>query len=103
MASASRVKPEPGIKPDPEDATASPAALSDDDLYEDAGDLEFYDKDRPDSYAGKIYLTHVPKYLYDSWAHLDDDAEIRIGTVRQWNETAPNGQVKVGFPTTATC
>ena len=41
MASTSQVKPEPGIKPDPEDAKPSPAALSDDDIYEDAGDLDF--------------------------------------------------------------
>ncbi|RYP73727.1 hypothetical protein DL771_003440 [Monosporascus sp. 5C6A] len=94
MASSSQVtKPEPGIKNDPDDVKPSPAALSDDDIYEDAGDLEFYtDNSAPDSYAGNIYLTHVPKYLYDAWAHLDDDAEIRIGTIRQWNETGPDGQ-----------
>ncbi|KAI0020592.1 transcription initiation factor IIF, beta subunit-domain-containing protein [Xylariomycetidae sp. FL0641] len=81
------VKPEPGIKPDPEAAAGSPMAMSDDDIYEDAGDLEFANLD-PDTNpaAGSVYLTHVPKYLYDAWAHLDDDAEIQIGTVRQWNE-----------------
>lgn len=95
MATASQVKSEAGIKPDPEDAKPSPAALSDDDIYEDAGDLEFYtDQSAPDNWAGSVYLTHVPKYLYDAWEHLDDDAEIRIGTVRQWNEITPNGQAK---------
>lgn len=95
MASTSQVKPEPGIKPDPEDAKPSPAALSDDDIYEDAGDLEFYtDKtvEGTKNFAGSIYMTHVPKYLYDAWEHLDDDAEIRIGTIRQWHEPGPNGQ-----------
>jgi len=93
MASAPKVKAEPTIKPDPEDASASPAGLSDDDIYEDAGDLEFYNIEE-NPMAGNVYLTHVPKYLYDAWAHLDDDADIQIGTIRQWNETLPNGQVK---------
>ncbi|RYO75055.1 hypothetical protein DL762_010196 [Monosporascus cannonballus] len=93
MASTSQVKPESGIKNDPDDVKPSPAALSDDDIYEDAGDLEFYtDNPAPDNYAGNVYLTHVPKYLYDAWVHLDDDAEIRIGTIRQWNEVGPDGQ-----------
>ena len=95
MATTAQVKAEPGIKPDPEDVKPSPAAMSEDDIYEDAGDLEFYtDGLTPDNYAGSVYLTHVPKYLYDAWEHLDDDAEIRIGTIRQWNEIGPNGQPK---------
>ncbi|KAI5868686.1 transcription initiation factor IIF, beta subunit-domain-containing protein [Durotheca rogersii] len=86
------IKPEPTIKAEPDDAGVSPAAMSEDDIYEDAGDLEFYDPN--DIHAGSVYLTHVPKYLYDAWSHLDDDAEIRIGTVRQWNEPGQNGQMK---------
>ncbi len=95
MATTSQVKPEPGVKPDPEDVKPSPAALSDDDIYEDAGDLEFY-ADNPDSNlrtaCENVYLTHVPKYVYDAWEHLDDDAEIQIGTIRQWNEIGPNNE-----------
>ncbi|KAI1107000.1 transcription initiation factor iif [Jackrogersella minutella] len=93
-----RVKPEPGIKSDvgvkseQDDVGPSPAAMSEDDIYEDAGDLEFYDPN--DVNDGAVYLTHVPKYLYDSWAHLDDDAEIRIGTLRQWTEPGSNGELK---------
>lgn len=97
MATTSQVKPEPGIKPDPEDSKPSPAALSDDDLYEDAGDLEFYTDNAHQQIAkdsASVYLTHVPKYLYDAWEHLDDDAEIQIGTIRQWQETLPNGETK---------
>ncbi|KAH9908726.1 transcription initiation factor IIF, beta subunit-domain-containing protein [Xylariomycetidae sp. FL2044] len=93
MASASQLKSEPGIKPDPEVAGASPAAYSEDDIYEDAGDLEFYDSiPNADPHAGSVYLAHVPKYLFDAWAHLDDNDEIRIGTVRQWNEIGSDGQ-----------
>ncbi|KAI2624357.1 transcription initiation factor IIF, beta subunit-domain-containing protein [Hypoxylon sp. NC1633] len=97
MATA-RVKPEPSIKPEPglkaelDNVGVSPAALSEDDVYEDAGDLEFYDAS--DVNDGSVYLTHVPKYLYDAWHSLDDDAEIRIGTLRQWTETGPNGELK---------
>ncbi|KAI1081753.1 transcription initiation factor IIF, beta subunit-domain-containing protein [Whalleya microplaca] len=79
------IKPEPGIKAEPDDGVgASPSVMSEDDIYEDAGDLDFYDPS--DISADAVYLTHVPKYLYDAWANLDDDAEIRIGTVRQWTE-----------------
>ncbi|KAI0152227.1 transcription initiation factor iif [Hypoxylon sp. NC0597] len=86
------IKPEPGIKSEHDDTGASPAAMSEDDIYEDAGDLEFFDPN--DVNDGSIYLTHVPKYLYDAWAKLDDDAEIRIGTLRQWTEPGPNGEFK---------
>ncbi|KAI1456009.1 transcription initiation factor iif [Annulohypoxylon moriforme] len=86
------IKPEPGLKLEQDDLGRSPAAMSEDDIYEDAGDLEFYDPNNiSDSSA---YLTHVPKYLYDAWKGLDDDAEIRIGTVRRWDELGPNGEVK---------
>lgn len=90
------VKLEPGIKPEVDDMGGSPMAISEDDLYEDAGDLEFFD---PDDETNNVFLTHVPPVLYDSWAHLDDDAEIRIGTVRQWAVKDPTkdnpGRMKV--------
>ncbi|ORY66289.1 transcription initiation factor IIF, beta subunit-domain-containing protein [Pseudomassariella vexata] len=95
MASAGRVKAEPAIKPDPEDVrmgTASPVASIDDDIYEDAGDLEFYDPNIPHDPYGSVYLTHIPKYLYEQWAQLKDDDEIQIGTIRQWDETDKKGQ-----------
>jgi hypothetical protein len=88
------VKAEPGIKPDPDRATASPGALSDDDVYEDAGDLEFYDPSIPNDPYGSVYLTHLPKYLYDQWAQLNEDEELVIGKVRTWNEVDKKGQQK---------
>ena len=57
-------------------APASPSAQSDEDIYEDAGDLDF---------AGTtqgLYLTRIPKYLWETWSKLKDDDEIRIGTIR---------------------
>ncbi|KAJ9410022.1 hypothetical protein DTO045G8_2015 [Paecilomyces variotii] len=76
----SQVKQEPGstpfIKPDPDSKETSLGAMSDDDLYEDAGDLDFSNA------AQDVWLTRIPKSLWKHWAHLDDDEEIQIGTVR---------------------
>ena len=57
-------------------APASPSAQSDEDIYEDADDLDF---------AGTtqgLYLTRIPKFLWETWSKLKDDDEIRIGTIR---------------------
>ncbi|KAI1128293.1 transcription initiation factor IIF, beta subunit-domain-containing protein [Nemania abortiva] len=87
------VKPDPSIKPDPDALNSLPGVMSDDDIYEDAGDLEFADfNPATNPTAGDVYLTHVPKYLYQAWANLDDDEEIRIGTVRKWVEVAKDGR-----------
>ncbi|KAL1988997.1 hypothetical protein VTN96DRAFT_5760 [Rasamsonia emersonii] len=77
---AAPVKQEPGstpyIKPDPDSREAHAGALSDEDIYEDAGDLDF-------SQAGQnVWLTRIPKSLWEHWSKLDDDEEIQIGTIR---------------------
>lgn len=79
------------IKPDPEGLGASPGALSEEDIYEDAGDLEFNQNPSFDA----LYLAKVPRYMWDAWNSLDDDAEICIGTIRQSQEKAPNGEIRV--------
>ena len=66
----------PQMKPEPDSLGASPTAHTDDDLYEDAGDLEFAGADQG------LYLTRVPKFLWERWSQLDDNQEITIGTVR---------------------
>lgn len=79
------------IKPDPEGA--SPAVFEDD-IYEDAGDLEF----NKDADHQAVFLARIPKELWEAWSHLDDDAEIEIGTIRAetWQEgERPDGK-KVG-------
>ena len=72
---------------------------SDDDLYEDAGDLEFYDKNATNNTFEKLWLARVPKYIWESWMKLTDrlgpDDEVQIGTLRTWNETNPDGSDKV--------
>lgn len=97
MADNTFIKPEGYIKPDPETMGASPAAQSEDDIYEDAGDLEF----NTDSKWQSLYLARVPKYVWESWSQLDDDAEIQIGTIRQTKIPKGNGQFDVCHYATA--
>lgn len=93
MADATHVKAEPEDSPAP---VGTPA--DEEDLYEDAGDLEFYNK-APENNNETLYLARVPKYVWDAWMklteRLGDDDEIQIGTLRTWNETAPTGQAMV--------
>lgn len=85
------------IKQDPE-ASASPAPMDEDDLDEDAGDLEFYDKSTNPALE-TLYLARVPKYMWDAWLkmteRLGDDDEVEIGTLRTWNETDQDGSQRV--------
>lgn len=74
-----QVKPDPDamhIKPDPDNKDAVLADLDDDDLYEDAGDLDF------STAAQNVWLSRLPRQLWEHWSHLDDDEEIEIGTMR---------------------
>lgn len=89
---AAPVKQEPGaapfIKPDPESKDGL-AGFSDDDLYEDTGDLDF-------SQAGQnVWLTRIPTDLWKHWSQLDDDEEIQIGTVRVEGEANDPKRVRV--------
>ena len=80
----------PYIKRDPDASTASPGAHSDEDIYEDAGDLDFTGSDQT------IYLSRLPKFLWESWLHLDDDQEIKVGRVRI--EGQPGDIKRVKYP-----
>ena len=73
------------IKPDPDALGASPSALSEDDIYEDAGDLDFAEADQ------NVFLTRLPKFLWEIWSKLDDEDEIQIGRIRL--ESQP-GEIK---------
>ncbi|KXH25134.1 transcription initiation factor IIF [Colletotrichum simmondsii] len=95
MADPTYIKPEPYIKPDPEAIPAAP--VDDDDLYEDAGDLEFFDQFGDQGSFGQAYLARVPKDLWEAWDSLPDDAEIEIGTMRQWDVVRPDGSVEHRF------
>ena len=54
----------------------SPGCPSEEDIYEDAGDLDFTNA------AEEVYLTRIPKFLWKSWALLEADEEIHLGTLR---------------------
>lgn len=82
------------IKPDPDTKGASPGALSEEDIYEDAGDLEFFN----DPAFAAAYMAKIPKYVWEQWATLDDDAEIRIGTIRVAKVLDQTGNPSVGHP-----
>lgn len=100
----STIKPDPAIKPEPDAGGSLDVAMSDDDIYEDAGDLEFVDFN-PDTNpaAANIQLAHVPKYLYNAWSQMSDDEEIRIGTVRRWFEIGKDGRQIVRCSCLAQC
>ncbi|POS84331.1 hypothetical protein EPUL_002413 [Erysiphe pulchra] len=83
---------DPIIKRDP-DAKPSSGNFSDDDIYEDAGDLDF----NQDPAYQRMYLARVPKYIWDAWQNLDDDAEVQIGTVRQCNYKGSKGEPKMSL------
>lgn len=84
MADQEKIKAEPDVDgPSP--------MLTEDDVYEDAGDLEFYDPSIPFDPYGAMYLARVPPYVWEAWSKLDDDAEIQIGTIRQWADPPLDG------------
>ncbi|KAL4969379.1 transcription factor IIF subunit TFG2 [Aspergillus stella-maris] len=64
------------IKPDPDDKDTVLADLDDEDLYEDDGDLDM------SNVASNLWLSRIPRSLWEHWSKLDDDEEIQIGTVR---------------------
>ena len=67
--------PSPNVKDEDSDYDASPYP-DDDDIYEDAGDLDFATAQQ------NVWLSHVPKSLWESLASFEDDEEIEIGTIR---------------------
>ncbi|KAK8181804.1 transcription initiation factor IIF, beta subunit-domain-containing protein [Phyllosticta capitalensis] len=79
------------IKPDPD--TASPGGFVDDDMFEDTGELNI----PPDFPASQqVWLTRVPKWLWEKLADFDDDEEIEIGRVYSWKEPG-SSEEKVKF------
>ncbi|KAL2831757.1 transcription initiation factor IIF, beta subunit-domain-containing protein [Aspergillus cavernicola] len=68
----------PYIKSDPDSKDTVLADIDDEDLYEDAGDLDFANA------AQSLWLSRIPRSLWEHWSKLDDDddEEVQIGTVR---------------------
>ena len=58
------------------DSILSPEFSHDDDVYEDAGDVEF------DHSSQEMYLSRIPKFLWKTWSQMDDEQDICIGKIR---------------------
>jgi transcription initiation factor TFIIF subunit beta len=67
----------------------TPSQLDEEDIYEDAGDLDFSQADQ------NAWLVRLPNYVWDSWSKIGEDEEIRLGTVRM--EPGADGKQKVNF------
>lgn len=67
--SSSDIKTEPGFK-------TEPGYADDDELYEDAGDLDVSNGDRA------VWLVKLPQFLAERWRDVDEDEEIVLGTVK---------------------
>ncbi|KAL2352334.1 transcription initiation factor IIF, beta subunit family protein [Cryomyces antarcticus] len=74
----------PLIKPDPE--ISSPTTVMDEDQYEDTGELQLFD---PNDVTSGVWLTKIPKYLWEAWSTMEDDEQIQIGKLRVWGSTEP--------------
>ncbi|PYH97828.1 transcription initiation factor iif, beta subunit [Aspergillus ellipticus CBS 707.79] len=87
------IKPDPYIKADPDSKEAVLADIDDEDLYEDAGDLDF------SAAAQSVWLSRIPRSLWEHWSNLsnggDDDEEVQIGTMRI--ESKPNDIKRVSL------
>jgi transcription initiation factor TFIIF subunit beta len=91
---------DPIVKAEPTDSPGPGQAPADEeDLYEDAGDLEFYDPNAESNRYEALYLARVPKYLWEAWAKLldglGDNDEVRLGTMRTWPVTNAKGGEEV--------
>lgn len=76
--------PSPHVKPEPGNTVPSPY-MDEDDLYEeDPGDLDFSQAQQ------QLWLSHIPRSLWETWSSISDDEEIDIGTIRvEGMETDP--------------
>jgi len=83
------------VKIESESPMTSPGAHSDDDKYEEAGDLDLTDSNQG------IYLTRLPKWLWRSWSSIDADEEICIGTIRVEGDV--QSPQRVGFSCSELC
>ena len=67
--------PDETVKAEPSD-TPSPFPDDDEDIYEDAGDLDFSQAQQ------QLWLSQIPRTLWKKLSTLQDDDEIEIGKIR---------------------
>lgn len=77
MSTAIKQEPNDPIKSEPSDGSLrvkrESGTASDDDDYEDAGDLDMAHGKRG------LWLIKLPKFLLEQWEKIDDDEEIILG------------------------
>ena len=78
---------EPSIKADPDVKGSPMTRFSEEDLYEDTGDLDFSNA------AQSVWLSRIPRTLWENWNNIDEDEEVEIGTIRI--EGKPNDTKRV--------
>ncbi|KAF2118495.1 transcription initiation factor IIF, beta subunit-domain-containing protein [Lophiotrema nucula] len=89
------IKADPDIKMDTDAITPSGSGYMDDEFYEDTGELTLPPKDADKD----VWLTRIPRWLYDAVAKWDDFAEgndndvIEIGKVQYFPDQARQGAV----------
>ncbi|KAK7726065.1 hypothetical protein SLS57_003655 [Botryosphaeria dothidea] len=91
-----KMEVDPQVKPDPD--IKSPSGFADvDDMYEDTGELNI----PPDFPDRSVWLTRVPKWLWEVLSKVENDDEIEIGRVVEWkegNETKTKLQLRQTVP-----
>ncbi|CCX32913.1 transcription initiation factor IIF, beta subunit-domain-containing protein [Pyronema domesticum] len=90
-SSAAHIKQEPGVSHIKSENSQSPASAfnDDDELYEDAGDLDILAGQRA------VWLVKLPQFLAERWKDIDEDEEIVLGTVRVDNQAPSDKQLKL--------
>ena len=83
--------PSPNVKDEDSDYEGTPFP-DDDDIYEHDNDLDFATAQQ------NVWLSHVPKSLWESLASFDDDEEIEIGTIRVERKGNVDSRVSVSRP-----
>jgi hypothetical protein len=89
-ATAFPIMADPLIKDEPMDDAPSP----EEDIYEDAGDLDFSNASQ------QVWLSHIPKSLWETLSTAPDEEEIEIGVLRveRSDENQPPSRVSIGRP-----
>ena len=78
--------PSPDLKSEPSEDGTSPFPQQDD-IYEDPGDLDF------SAAQQNLWLSHIPRSLWEALAQIEDDDEIEIGILRIEGVAGTNGRV----------
>lgn len=70
------IKPDPDVKLEDADIKAEVSDVDDDELYEDAGDLDMSKGDKA------VWLVKLPSFVAERWNEIDDNEEIVLGVVK---------------------